>query len=148
MGRSQETFSKKENEKKRRAKHKEKAEKAAERKANSASGQGLDAMMAYVDEDGNITDTPPDVKLKREINPDEILLGARVEPVSTGERKGIVTHFNTEKGYGFIRDMRTQESIFVHATALDGITLKEGNKVTFMTEMGQKGLNAVGVTIV
>ena len=149
MARSQETFSKKENEKKRVAKRKEKAEKAADRKANNAKGQGLDSMMAYVDENGNISDTPPDPKRVREFKVEDIQLGAAPAlPVETGVRKGIVTYFNDEKGYGFIRDMTTQESIFVHASALESGTLKEGNKVNFGTEMGLKGLSAVEVKVI
>ena len=59
-------------------------------------------------------------------------------------RTGTVTHFNDSKGYGFIKDSQTQESIFVHINALDG-PLKETDKVTFEVEMGQKGPNAVRV---
>jgi len=40
-------------------KRKDKAEKAAERKARSKGGS-LENMLAYVDEYGNILDTPPD----------------------------------------------------------------------------------------
>jgi hypothetical protein len=64
MGRSQETFSKKEREKKRLSKRKEKEEKKAERKANSSKGKGLEGMLAYVDENGMISQTPPDTKRK------------------------------------------------------------------------------------
>ena len=74
MAKSQQTFNKKEKEKKRLKKKKEKEEKKAERKANS-SGGGLDAMMAYVDEFGNIVDTPPDESAKEEINAEDIVIG-------------------------------------------------------------------------
>lgn len=52
--------------------------------------------------------------------------------------------FNAEKGFGFIKDHVTQESVFVH---VNGLTeeIKENDKVTFETEQGQKGLNAVNV---
>jgi cold shock CspA family protein len=59
-------------------------------------------------------------------------------------RSGVVTHFNDSKGYGFIRDSQTQESVFVHINALNG-PVKENDKVTFEVEMGQKGPNAVRV---
>ena len=59
MARSQETFNKKEKEKKRLKKRQEKQLKKEERKANSKGG-GLENMLAYVDENGHITDTPPD----------------------------------------------------------------------------------------
>ena len=58
MASSQETFSKREKEKKRLKKRVDKQAKLADRKANSPGG-GLDNMMAYVDENGRITDTPP-----------------------------------------------------------------------------------------
>ena len=60
MGRSQETFNKKEREKKRRKKRQEKLEKKEERKSNSNKGKRLEEMFSYVDENGNLTSTPPD----------------------------------------------------------------------------------------
>jgi len=67
MGKSSETFSKKEKEKKRLKKQQDKKEKAAERKANSDKGKSLDDMMAYVDENGNITDTAPDLSRRKSV---------------------------------------------------------------------------------
>jgi cold shock CspA family protein len=61
-------------------------------------------------------------------------------------RKGIVTFFNDSKGYGFIKDSETQESIFVHANGLLD-PIKDNNKVTFEVEMGHKGPNAVKVKL-
>jgi cold shock CspA family protein len=61
-------------------------------------------------------------------------------------RKGVVTFFNQSKGFGFIRDTESQESIFTHINGhIDAI--KENDKVTFRVEQGQKGLNAVEVKI-
>lgn len=148
MGRSQETFGKKDNEKKRAKKKTEKEERKAERQANAKSGASLEEMFAYVDENGNITSTPPDPTKKRVIKDEEIQISVRKqedrEPEDT-QRSGAVTFFNTSKGYGFIRDAQTQESIFVHANALGGLTLHENDKVTFEVEMGPKGPNAVRV---
>jgi putative protein kinase ArgK-like GTPase of G3E family len=59
MGKSSETFNKKEKEKKRVKKQQEKKEKADMRKAGSSKGKGLEEMMAYVDEHGNISATRP-----------------------------------------------------------------------------------------
>jgi hypothetical protein len=59
MAKSQITFNKKENEKKRLKKRLEKEKKREARKAN-APGGGFENMIAYVDENGNLTDTPPD----------------------------------------------------------------------------------------
>jgi hypothetical protein len=59
MSKSNETFNKKEKEKKRLKKNNEKKEKAELRKTNSSKGKGIEDMMAYVDENGNITTTLP-----------------------------------------------------------------------------------------
>ena len=151
MGRSQETFNKKENEKKRAKKKQDKEAKKEERKANAGKGQSLDDMMAYVDEDGNITSTPPDpTKKKKEIKQEDIRISVSkqedIEPTDT-LRKGTVTFFNDSKGYGFIKDSETQESVFVHVNALTN-PIKEHDKVTFEVEMGQKGPTAVKVKLV
>lgn len=150
MGRSQETFSKKEKEKKKLKKKQDKEQKKEERKANTDKGKGLDEMLAYVDENGNITDTPPDPKKKKVIKTEDIQIGiSRQEPVDPADliRKGTVTFFNDAKGYGFIKDSENQESIFVHINGLES-PIKENDKVTFETEMGQKGLNAIKVKLV
>lgn len=148
MGRSQETFGKKENQKKKIQKRKDKEEKKEARQANSNKGKSLDSMMAYIDEYGNISDTPPDPKNKIEINTEDIQMGARKEELITQSvRKGIITFFNEAKGYGFIKDMKTQESIFVHINALAS-PVKENEKVTFEVERGPKGLSAVRVSTV
>jgi len=146
LGRSTETFSKKEKEKARLKKTKEKKEKAEERKANSGKGQTLEDMMAYIDENGNITSTPPDPSRKIKINSEDIQIGvAKREDIPHDTvRNGVVSFFNEAKGYGFIRDLQTEESIFVHINALTE-PLKENNLVTFETEQGQKGLSAINV---
>lgn len=59
MAKSQATFMKKQLEKKRKEKKEDKAIKAQERRQASAGGS-LDAMLAYVDENGQIVNTPPD----------------------------------------------------------------------------------------
>jgi len=148
MGRSQESFNKRENEKKRIKKQQDKLQKKEERKANKG-GKSLDDMIAYVDEFGNITDTPPDPSKKEKINVEDIQIGVAKQddlaPIVT-ERLGVLTNFNKSKGFGFIRDINNNDSIFVHINNfLDDI--QEGDKVTFETERGLKGLNAVGVKL-
>lgn len=59
MARSQNSFIKKQKAEKKRKKQKEKFEKKLERKNNPSSG-ALEDMIAYVDEFGNITSTPPE----------------------------------------------------------------------------------------
>jgi len=140
------TFEKREKEKKRQQKQEEKKRKKEERKANSPGG-GLENMMAYVDENGQITSTPPDpAKARKPIDISEIELGVpkRVEVEVAAERVGQVDFFDSSKGFGFIRETGTQERFFVHVSGLiDEIT--EGTKVQFEVERGQKGMNAVRV---
>lgn len=141
-----ETFNKKEKAKKKQQKKQEKEQRKADRKANAKSGQSWENMMAYVDEYGNITSTPPDPNKKQMINTNDIVIGSRniegLEPDPA--RKGRVTYFDTAKGYGFIKDLKSQESIFVHSKSLT-IVIKENDMVTFETERGVKGLNAIQV---
>ena len=59
-------------------------------------------------------------------------------------RTGTVTFFNGAKGYGFIKDIETGESVFVHINALKD-EVNEGSKVIFEVEMGPKGANAINV---
>lgn len=60
MGRSQNSFIKNQKVKKRLQKRKEKEEKKKERQENNNKGGDLDDMIAYVDEFGNIVDSPPE----------------------------------------------------------------------------------------
>jgi cold shock CspA family protein len=148
LARSTETFNKKEREKKRQKKSLDKKEKAQDRKANATKGKSLDEMMAYIDEYGNITSTPPDPSRKLKVNSQDIQIAVPKQETIVEDivRTGIVAFFNDAKGYGFIKDMQTQESIFVHANALSE-PIKENNKVTFEVEPGQKGPTAVRVKI-
>ena len=150
MGRSQETFSKKENERKKQKKRKDKAEKKEERKSNSDKGKTFEEMMAYVDENGNLTDTPPDPKKKKVFKEEDMQIGvfkrAAEEPQDL-LRTGVVTFFNESKGFGFIKDSVNNDSVFVHINSING-PVKENDKVTFNVENGHKGLNAVNVILV
>ncbi|MFD2284652.1 cold shock domain-containing protein [Pedobacter petrophilus] len=148
MAKSQATYSKKENEKKRLKKQKDKQEKKEERQSNAKKGLALEEMFAYVDENGNISSTPPDPKKKKVFNIEDVQIGiTRQEDIidENPVKKGTVTFFNESKGYGFIKNTETQDSIFVHANGL--VTqIKEGDKVSFEVEMGQKGPTAVKVS--
>jgi cold shock CspA family protein len=145
MGKSQETFNKKEKEKKRLKKRQDKQARKEERKANPKVS-GFENMISYVDEYGNPTDTPPDPSKKIIINAEDIELGVpkrekeEVDPI----RSGKVEFFNDEKGYGFIKENDTNEKFFVHVSSLTE-ELVENDKVSFELEQGLKGLNAVRV---
>ena len=153
MGKSQETFNKKEREKKRQKRKKEKAERRVERKEQKKQdildGKPTGDVFMYVDEDGNLTPTPPDPLKKRKFKAEDIVLGVPkagdLDPADA-IRKGSVKFFNQEKGYGFIVDPKTNESFFVHAASLID-EIKDRDSVTFEVEMGPKGPVAVGVKI-
>lgn len=150
MAKSRETFNKKEKEKKRLKKKQEKEEKKEARKTHSGKGAGMSDMIAYVDSEGNITDTPPDPQRVEEIELDSIEISVSRRSDTEGDedsvRIGKIAFFNTSKGYGFIRDQATQESIFFH---VNGVLeqIAEGDLVTFDTEKTPKGLSAVEVKL-
>lgn len=149
MGKSQETWNKKEREKKKQKNRQDKKEKKLERKENAKEGKTFDDMLAYVDENGNFSSTPPDPSKQRKIKLEDIQIGVpKQAPMDPADaiRKGTVTFFNESKGYGFIKDQVTQESIFVHANGLLD-QIKENSKVIFEVEMGPKGPNAVRVKL-
>jgi cold shock protein len=58
---------------------------------------------------------------------------------------GTVKFFNESKGFGFITDDATKKEIFVHISALNGLRLRENDKVSFDVEDGKKGPNATNV---
>ncbi|HET6246022.1 MAG: cold shock domain-containing protein [Bacteroidetes bacterium] len=146
MARSQETWNKKEIAKKKEKKRKDKETKKLEKKDNPKESSSLDNMLAYVDEYGNITSTPPDPSKRRVIKKEDIEIGVPKREIEIEElvRNGVVTHFNDSKGYGFIKDLKTQESVFVHVNGLID-EVKENDKVTFEVKLEKKGLTAVAV---
>lgn len=148
MAKSQETFNKKEKEKKRQKKRQEKRERREQRKLEKAARGKLtfEDQLSYVDENGHIVDTPPDPSKKKIIKLEDIRLGAAPVDRTPMEkiRRGTVKFFNDEKGYGFINDLETKESIFVHINNVEH-EIAEGNLVIFEIEMGPKGANAVNV---
>lgn len=59
---------------------------------------------------------------------------------------GTVKFFNDAKGFGFITGENEQE-IFVHVTGLNE-DIRENDQVSYDTENGRKGLNAVNVSVI
>ena len=60
---------------------------------------------------------------------------------------GTVKFFNESKGYGFITNDESGEDVFVHVTALNGLSLQEGDKVEYTEEDGNKGKQASNITL-
>ncbi len=145
MAKSQETFNKKEKEKKKLRKRQDKAMKREERKANS-SGGSLEEMMAYVDEFGNLVDTPPDPTKKTKIKASSIEIGIpkRQDEPESDVKKGRVDYFNSDRGYGFIKELNGNNKYFFHVNnCIDEVN--EGQLVNFELEKSDRGLNAVKV---
>lgn len=64
--------------------------------------------------------------------------------------KGTVKWFNAEKGYGFISGQDGQD-VFAHFSAINGDgfkTLEEGQAVSYDVEAGQRGNQAVNITVI
>ncbi|WP_347174940.1 cold-shock protein [Polaribacter uvawellassae] len=147
MAKSQQTYNKSEKEKKRLKKREDKRKKMEARKAETKEKGSSGIEFAYVDHNGNLTDTPPDPTLKVEVELEDIILGIPKKEEGEAEdpiRNGKVSFFDSSKGYGFILDTDNQEKYFTHVSGLiDEIT--ENDKVTFELEKGLKGMNAVKV---
>ena len=65
--------------------------------------------------------------------------------------QGTVKWFNSEKGFGFITPDDGGKDLFVHYSELQGSgfrSLEENQRVQFDVEQGQKGPQAVKVTVV
>jgi cold shock CspA family protein len=139
------SFNKRELEKKKEQKRKEKQQRKEERKARGS--QSLDDMIAYVDEYGMITSTPPDPAKKQAVDLENISISTpKKEELIQTELKGRVEYFNADKGYGFIKNLSGMEKYFFHVSnAPDNIA--EGNIVTFELERGKRGMNAVNITL-
>ncbi len=148
MGNFGETVGKKERDKKKMKKRQDKQEKMEERKAKATKGKTLEDMMAYIDENGNLSSKPPDPRnVKKIVRAEDMQISTpkagKFDPADL-IRTGIVTFFNEAKGFGFIKDLQTQESVFVHVNQLSE-RISENQKVIFETENGPRGLNAVNV---
>ncbi len=148
MARPQESFNKKDVQNKKEKKKKEKEKKRQEKRENKQKNS-LDDMIAYVDENGVITSTPPDPAKKEEIKTEDIDIGGIKQeeaPKSDQKRNGKVTYFNTTKGYGFIKDAESKEDVFVHVKNANK-ELKEGDIVSYDMEKGPKGPYAENVVV-
>jgi cold shock CspA family protein len=140
------TFNKRENEKKRLQKRKDKEQRKEERKANKGD-KSFEDMIAYVDENGNFSSTPPDNSKRKQIKESDINLASGNfgnNAAQNERRQGFIKTFHTDKGFGFIKDSRTQDEFFFHFTGAN-YQVAQSDAVTFEVESGPKGLNAVRI---
>lgn len=152
MGKSQQTFNKSEKEKKRLKKREDKRKKMEARKLEKEANGNDGIQFAYVDYNGNLTDTPPDPSMKVKVKAENIEVSIpkrddseieEVDPI----RKGKVSFFDNSKGFGFIIDAENSEKYFCHVSGLID-EIAENDKVSFELERGMKGMNAVKVTLI
>jgi len=147
MGRSQDSFNKKEREKKRQKKKKDKAERKEQKKLEAKKPEEF----MYLDADGNLTSEPPDPNEKKvEIDIESIEVSIPKQEKSDVPnflRQGTVKFFNTEKGFGFIMDNGSGESVFVHADHLID-KIRDNDRVTFEITKGPRGPMAKDVKLV
>lgn len=149
MAKSQTTYSKKEREKKRRKKKEGKLERRQQRKLEKEQSgkKNFHDQLSYLDENGNLTSTPPDpTKKRKQIKAEDIVLG--VPPKEKEELpkrgRGVVDFFDEQKSFGFIIDSATQERIFVHMNDVQN-SIVEGDEVQYDVEETFKGLKAINV---
>ena len=141
------SWKKKDREQKKQKEKNDKAEKMHDRKEKPK--KSFDDMLAYLDENGNLSSKPPDPNKKVEVKLEDIQIGVPQYVPPTEEeltRTGKVTFFNTAKGFGFIKDLVSQQSVFVHVNNLES-QIKENDKVSFQIEMGPRGAAATKVKL-
>lgn len=141
------SFTKRDLEKKKQEKRLAKQQKKEERKTGGTAS--FEDMIAYVDENGRISNTPPIASDKpQEVDMSTIAISTprrEDEPIEL-IHEGRVEHFNLSKGYGFVKDLKNTEKYFFHISGLiDSVV--ENNIVTFELERGSRGMNAVKIQL-
>ncbi|GAB4091138.1 cold shock domain-containing protein [Flaviaesturariibacter terrae] len=145
MAKSKETFNKREMENRKRKQRQEKAEKKQARKDQGS--RSFDDMIAYLDENGNLTEKPVDIKKKKVYKLEEVpdaVPKAEHFIADDSMHTGVVQYFSKSKGFGFLQDATTGERIFVHKDQCN-FPIAEGDKVTYLLRQGDRGLLAMGV---
>ena len=143
------TYNKRENEKKKQARRAEKQKKKEDRKL-SGKVNSFDDMIAYVDENGVITSTPPELNPnKEEIKQEEILISTpkKEEIEAPAVLRGRIDYFNESKGYGFIKDLDSADKYFFHVSNNTLTNISESDIVTFDLERGLRGMNAINIRL-
>lgn len=148
MGRSQETFNKKEVKSKKEKKRKDKEKKRELRKSEGKKNTFND-MIAYVDEFGRLSAVPPDPKNKISVAGEDIeITPMRNKPKegSDFQKEGEVVTFNKSRGFGFIRELETKKSFFVHVNNIEE-PIKDNDRVLFEIGKGERGPIALKVKL-
>ncbi len=142
MARSKESFGKKEVRNKQAKKRKEKAERRLQKKEQKASGKGDDDMFAYVDEFGVISSTPPVPRTEEELALEQKKYERNTNFLVAGNSgSGTITKLFMQKGFGFITDKDTNESLYMHLNdCIDKVNV--GDQVSYIIEKGVKGFKA------
>lgn len=141
------SYSKRDLEKKKQEKRAAKQQKKEEKKSGGSAS--FDDMIAYVDENGMITDTPPTPGVTTKVNAETIEVSVpRREETEEDDapREGRIEHFNMSKGYGFVKELKGVEKYFFHISGLTEPVV-ENNIVTFDLERGPRGMNAVNIKV-
>lgn len=138
---------KRDQEKKKIEKRQEKQKRKEERKA-SETGKTFEDMIAYVDENGQLSSTPPENK-KKEVKIEDIQISVpkRIESNEIPIYKGKVEYFNQSKGYGFIKGLEKNEKYFFHISNNPIDNIFEGKTVTFELKKGLKGMEVINMQI-
>lgn len=101
-------------------------------------------MIAYVDEHGMITSIPPEERQNEEEIVQEDIQISIPRQEAPAILKGRVEYFDTQKGYGFIKNLVGTDKYFFHVNNVL-VDVEENDIVTFDLERGKRGMNAVNV---
>ncbi len=137
------SFAKKALQQKRAKKKQDKRELREERKAHNNKGKSTEEMIDYIDENGNLSDVPPDTTKRKKIKVEDIQLGA-TPMQEEKELTEILTSFFSDKAFGFITEDDTKASVFVHSNQMME-AIKENDRVAFEKEKTPKGYAAINV---
>lgn len=129
-------------------KQQKREEKQKRKEVRQSSGKSsFEDMIAYVDENGVIQSTMPET-VRTAIDIEDIQISTpKQEEIEEEDLEGRVEFFNTSKGFGFIKDLKSQEKYFFHISSAPS-NIAEGNKVTYELERGTRGMNAVRISII
>lgn len=133
MAKSQLTFKKKEQEKRKKLKKQEKMELRAHKKLDNDKGKPLEEMYVYVDEYGNLSSSPPLVPYKFKM--EDLERPADEEEIY---QFGIVAFYNEIGHYGFIRDNETRATVYFN-DELAGMVLRADQHVKYKWTRSKKG---------